>query len=249
MTGALPGWHNASLRAMNQAGVVTGRIRFDFELGQPHWLACACRNLTDRKLLGFPVIVWRCGNGPAASGHVPSVSACRSGQKGGPPIPVPLCAGTLRKSGGIVVTRRQIGLSGFPASPRMLLVLLDFLVPPEARIPDPQIAHQMLCQPSHRLQRRLWLRHGSWASLIGMPSTFSLAYDTLNPFGAHWTRAFAEEVPTTVPIQTAEAAGSWSTRPTLGACVVATYCGKCSPDPTVGNLCRTRLSTMRRARD
>ncbi|MYG25078.1 MAG: hypothetical protein F4213_03505 [Boseongicola sp. SB0677_bin_26] len=46
---------DVSLSAMKLAGVATGRIRFNFELDQPRWHACAHRNFTDRQLLGIPV--------------------------------------------------------------------------------------------------------------------------------------------------------------------------------------------------
>ena len=46
---ALRDWHSVSLQVMNQAGVVTEKIWFNFAPGQPHWHSCAGRNFTDRQ--------------------------------------------------------------------------------------------------------------------------------------------------------------------------------------------------------
>ncbi len=46
---ALQDWHSVSLQVMNQAGVVTEKIWFNFAPGRPHWHSCAGRNFTDRQ--------------------------------------------------------------------------------------------------------------------------------------------------------------------------------------------------------
>lgn len=42
-------WGSVSVQVMNQAGVVTEKVWFNFEPGVPHWHSCAGRDFTDRQ--------------------------------------------------------------------------------------------------------------------------------------------------------------------------------------------------------
>ena len=45
----LSDWRSVSVQVMNQAGVVTEKIWFNFAPGRPHWHSCAGKNFTDRQ--------------------------------------------------------------------------------------------------------------------------------------------------------------------------------------------------------
>lgn len=54
----LPDWRSVSLQVMNQAGVVTEKIWFNFELNRFHWPSYAGRNFTDRQRIKRKAESW-----------------------------------------------------------------------------------------------------------------------------------------------------------------------------------------------
>ena len=54
----LPDWRSVSLQVMNQAGVVTEKIWFNFELDRFHWSTCAGRDSTDRQRIKRKAASW-----------------------------------------------------------------------------------------------------------------------------------------------------------------------------------------------
>ncbi len=57
-TRLLEGWRSVSLQVMNQAGVVTETIWFNFAPDRPHWHTCAGRNFTDRQRIKRNAASW-----------------------------------------------------------------------------------------------------------------------------------------------------------------------------------------------
>lgn len=45
----LPGWHSNALQVMNQAGVRTEKLWFNFTIDRVHWARYAGKNFTDRQ--------------------------------------------------------------------------------------------------------------------------------------------------------------------------------------------------------
>ena len=56
--GLLPGWRSLSLQVMNQAGVVTERVWFNFEPDRVHWASFAGRNFTHRQTVKRKAAGW-----------------------------------------------------------------------------------------------------------------------------------------------------------------------------------------------
>ena len=54
----LEDWHNVSVQAMSQAGVVTENIWLNFTPERPHWHARAGRNITDRQRIKRKAASW-----------------------------------------------------------------------------------------------------------------------------------------------------------------------------------------------
>jgi len=54
----LPGWRSASVQVMNQAGVVTEKVWFNFEPNRVHWASFAGRNFTDRQRIKRKAANW-----------------------------------------------------------------------------------------------------------------------------------------------------------------------------------------------
>ncbi len=54
----LADWHSVSVQVMNQAGVVTEKIWFNFAPGRVHWHSCAGRNFTDRQRIKRNAASW-----------------------------------------------------------------------------------------------------------------------------------------------------------------------------------------------
>ena len=54
----LEGWRSLSLQVMNQAGVVTEKVWFNFEPDRVHWARCAGRNFTDRQRVKRKAETW-----------------------------------------------------------------------------------------------------------------------------------------------------------------------------------------------
>ena len=76
---ALADWHSVSLQVMNQAGVVTEKIWFNFAPGRPHWHSCAGRNFTERQRIKRNAERWarRYRSMPRASGWRCCRRCCR----------------------------------------------------------------------------------------------------------------------------------------------------------------------------
>ena len=55
---ALHDWHSLSLQVMNQAGVVTGKVRCNFVPGRPHWHSYAGRDCTHRQCIKRKAARW-----------------------------------------------------------------------------------------------------------------------------------------------------------------------------------------------
>ena len=56
--GLLAGWRSLSLQVMNQAGVVTERVWFNFEPDRVHWAGFAGRDFTDRQRIKRKAASW-----------------------------------------------------------------------------------------------------------------------------------------------------------------------------------------------
>ena len=54
----LPGWRSVSLQVMNQAGVVTEKVWFNFAPDRVHWASCAGRNFTHRQTVKRKAASW-----------------------------------------------------------------------------------------------------------------------------------------------------------------------------------------------
>ena len=54
----LPGWRSASVQVMNQAGVATEQVWFNFEPDRAHWASFAGRNFTDRQRIKRKAASW-----------------------------------------------------------------------------------------------------------------------------------------------------------------------------------------------
>ena len=54
----LRGWRSVSLQVMNQAGVVTGKVWFNFEPDRVHWASCAGRDFTHRQTVKRKAAGW-----------------------------------------------------------------------------------------------------------------------------------------------------------------------------------------------
>ena len=54
----LRGWRSVSLQAMNQAGVVTEKVWFNFEPDRVHWASCAGRDFTHRQTVKRKAAGW-----------------------------------------------------------------------------------------------------------------------------------------------------------------------------------------------
>ena len=54
----LAGWQSLSLQVMNQAGVVTEKLWFNFVPDRVHWHTCAGRNFTDRQRIKRKAANW-----------------------------------------------------------------------------------------------------------------------------------------------------------------------------------------------
>ena len=55
---ALQGWHSLSLQVMNQAGVVTEKVWFNFAPGRLHWHRYAGQNFTQRQCIKRKAARW-----------------------------------------------------------------------------------------------------------------------------------------------------------------------------------------------
>ncbi len=56
--GLLDGWRSVSLQAMNRAGVVTEKVRFNFEPDRAHWASVAGRDFTHRQTVKRKAAGW-----------------------------------------------------------------------------------------------------------------------------------------------------------------------------------------------
>ena len=56
--GLLAGWRSLSVQVMNQAGAVTEKVWFNFELDRVHWASFAGRNFTDRQRIKRKAASW-----------------------------------------------------------------------------------------------------------------------------------------------------------------------------------------------
>ena len=54
----LAGWRSVSLQVMNQAGVVTEKVWFNFAPDRVHWASCAGRNFTHRQSVKRKAASW-----------------------------------------------------------------------------------------------------------------------------------------------------------------------------------------------
>ena len=54
----LRGWRSVSLQVMNQAGVVTEKVWFNFEPDWVHWASCAGRDFTHRQTVKRKAVGW-----------------------------------------------------------------------------------------------------------------------------------------------------------------------------------------------
>ena len=54
----LSDWRGVSLQVMNQAGVVTGKVWFNFAPDRVHWASCAGRNFTHRQTVKRKAANW-----------------------------------------------------------------------------------------------------------------------------------------------------------------------------------------------
>ena len=54
----LAGWRSVSLQAMNRAGGVTEKVRFNFEPDRVHWASVAGRNFTHRQTVKRKAAGW-----------------------------------------------------------------------------------------------------------------------------------------------------------------------------------------------
>ena len=64
----LCGWRSVALQVMNQAGVVTEKVWFNFEPDRVHWASCAGRDFTHRQTVKRKAASWgrRCRAMPPA---------------------------------------------------------------------------------------------------------------------------------------------------------------------------------------